>query len=246
MTQESKVTYAHDLPVLSIDAWRDGGAWYWNNMHKIGTVEAGAADLSDRRLLRLLRNEGILGMQSAGKVYVDRDGDYVTVCARTNGAPLYAIDLAPLDNFSPATFRTEARAVVELSDLNNLRPVAGMASSAMTVVSFPPDFQDPTASVVDASGACCEATIVLTRDTGARVLPMSTLPNLAGETTTRGYNTALAIAGALVRTGRRSWGQSGRACTIAHTPEGWEVRTLSRGQYDAGKAGRVIAIVACY
>lgn len=99
MTQESKVTYTHDLPVLSIDAWRYDEGWTWNDMHKIGTLDASAADLSTRRLLRLLRNKGILGLQSTGKVYVDRDEDYITVCARSNGEPLYAIDLAFLDNF---------------------------------------------------------------------------------------------------------------------------------------------------
>ena len=98
MTQ-ANATYTHDLPVLSIDAWRDDCGWYWNNQHKVGTLPASAADLSDRRLLRLMRKEGFLGSQSAGKVYLDRDEDYIVVCARSNGEPLYAIDLASLDNF---------------------------------------------------------------------------------------------------------------------------------------------------
>ena len=95
------VTYTQHLPVISIDAWRDDCGWYWNNQHKVGTLPASAADLSDRRLLRLMRKEGFIGAQSAGKVYVERDGAYITVCARSNHEPLYAIDLASLDNFVP-------------------------------------------------------------------------------------------------------------------------------------------------
>lgn len=91
--------YAQHLPVLSIDAWRDDGGWYWNNQHKIGELDASAADLSDRRLLRLMRKEGFLGVHSAGKVYIERDDAYITVCARSNREPLYAIDLDFLDNF---------------------------------------------------------------------------------------------------------------------------------------------------
>lgn len=99
MTQECGVTYVHDLPVLSIDAWRDDCGWYWNNQHKVGKLDASAADLSDRRLLRLMREEGFLGAQSAGKVYVERDDAYITVCDRGTREPLIAIDLAFLDNF---------------------------------------------------------------------------------------------------------------------------------------------------
>lgn len=55
------------------------------------------------------------------------------------------------------------------------------------------------------------------------------------------YAQAVTVAGALVRAGRRSWGPSGRVAVITHVPEGWEVRTVSRGQYDAHKTGRVVA-----
>ena len=122
------------------------------------------------------------------------------------------------------------------------REAAYFAMTQHTVVNFPPDFRNPVASIVADDGACCDATIDVTL-----AGPQERWTRGAGAAcdlaTSLAYVQAITIAGALARSGRRSWGQSGRVVTITHTVDGWEVRTLSRGHYDAHKTGRVIAIV---
>ena len=121
---------------------------------------------------------------------------------------------------------------------------AHWAKLGRTVVTFPPGSADPR-GVVCADYYSRDANITLdlagptvtwSRGVACALPPWSTVV---------AYAAALAIAGATLRAGRRSWGPSGRVCTITHTSVGWEVRTLSHSLYDAGKAGRVIAIVAC-
>lgn len=125
-----------------------------------------------------------------------------------------------------------------------VREAAYFAMTQHTVVNFPPGFRNPVASVVSDDGASCDATIDVTL-AGLQERWVRGAGASCDLTASLAYVQAITIAGALVRSGRRSWGQSGRVVTITHTIGGWEVRTLSRGQYDARKAGRVVAIVAC-
>lgn len=75
--------------VLSIDAWRDGEGWTWNNWHKRGTVPVAWCDLSPRALLRNLRARGL--DLPPGAVCVEDDGYNVEIQARGTREPLYAI-----------------------------------------------------------------------------------------------------------------------------------------------------------
>lgn len=120
---------------------------------------------------------------------------------------------------------------------------AHWATLGRTIVTFPPGFADPQGVVIAGHDhdaivtlATTGPTVAWSRGVACALPPWST----AGA-----YTTALIVAGALARSGRRSWGKYGRVVTIAHTVAGWEVRTLSRGHYDAHKTGRVVAIVAC-
>lgn len=78
------------VDVLSVDAWRDGHDWTWNNWYKAGTVPAAWLRLSTRRLLRALREAGYLSSQSAGRVQVEDDGYNLCVQERS-GRTLYAL-----------------------------------------------------------------------------------------------------------------------------------------------------------
>ncbi len=120
---------------------------------------------------------------------------------------------------------------------------AHWARLGRTVVTFPPEFADPQGVVIAGHDhdaivtlATTGPTVTWSRGVACALPPWSTVS---------AYTTALIVAGSVVRSGRRSWGQSGRVAVITHITAGWEVRTLSRGQYDAGKAGRVVAIVSC-
>lgn len=82
--------------ILSIEAWRDGDGWTWNQWHERGTVtgdQLGAVTdggkLNARKFLAMLRDEGF--NLPAGKVAVEDDGyNYVAVQKNTR-EPLYAV-----------------------------------------------------------------------------------------------------------------------------------------------------------
>jgi hypothetical protein len=90
-----------EINVLSIDAWREGDGWTWNNWFKRGIVtrrefmrECG--DLHTRagrrRAIRWFRENGYLSAESAGRVSIEDDQHNVIVCERASGMPLFAIE----------------------------------------------------------------------------------------------------------------------------------------------------------
>ena len=96
---EAATTY-YTCKLLSIDAWRDGDGWYWNN---ISTIEEGIyiaedSDLlsSSRKLLKYFRdNLCVLSDTSKGKVFVDfnngGEGVLIVVHHKGTGEPLFAL-----------------------------------------------------------------------------------------------------------------------------------------------------------
>lgn len=79
--------------ILSIDAWREaGGGWTWNQWYSLGTMPREAALSSTRKLLRYLRNEGLLSRYSCGRVAVEDDGYNLVVVARKTREPLIAVE----------------------------------------------------------------------------------------------------------------------------------------------------------
>lgn len=85
------------LKILSIDAWRDGDGWTWNNHWKVGEIsrEDFAKLTTNRRLLGYMRREGYLGLGSRGIVQVESPGCYedvfIEIQLKSTGEPLYAI-----------------------------------------------------------------------------------------------------------------------------------------------------------
>jgi len=84
--------------VLSLDSWRSAdGGWDLNQWWEAGKIEASIDDLyKPRRLLRLMREAGMLGTTSKGTVAVEvLEGDPTTIRVLAKGTrePLFSIDI---------------------------------------------------------------------------------------------------------------------------------------------------------
>lgn len=89
--------FAH-VRVLSIDAWRDGSSWTWNNWYSVGYFPLALVGLKPRALLREMRERGYLSDASRGRVSIDDDGYNIVICARGTGEPLFAIEYGAILN----------------------------------------------------------------------------------------------------------------------------------------------------
>lgn len=86
------------LSVLSIDAWRDDDGWTWNSWRPISNQWIWAQDeLTARKILRRLRDAGVLRPTSAGRLRVEvcandgPDGTVIEIQDRATGEPLLAL-----------------------------------------------------------------------------------------------------------------------------------------------------------
>lgn len=85
------------VKILSIDAWRDESGWYWNDLFTI--MEVSPEDynfgMTNRAILKWLREQDILTEESKGKVLIDRnegtEGYFIEVLAKNTREPLIAI-----------------------------------------------------------------------------------------------------------------------------------------------------------
>ena len=82
-----------EITILSIDAWRNGDGWDWNQWFKVGSVEADKLESlkTPRQILKYMRQMGFLTAQSAGKCAIDDDQYNLVVVDRINRMPLFAI-----------------------------------------------------------------------------------------------------------------------------------------------------------
>lgn len=86
------------LRILSIDAWRDGQGWTWNNWHHVGDISKSDFEKLQGRpnpMLAMFRERGYLTARSKGRCIIDDDGYNVVVHARGTGEPLFAIEYGP-------------------------------------------------------------------------------------------------------------------------------------------------------
>ena len=79
-----------EYKVLSIDAWRNGDGWDWNQWYDAGTVELDS--LNTRVVLSRMRDQGFLSDASKGRVYIDDDQYNLVICDRNNHMPIFAIE----------------------------------------------------------------------------------------------------------------------------------------------------------
>lgn len=78
------------MKVLSIDAWRDGNGWTWNQWFHIGNLDT--LPESTRKALNLLRRKGYLGSGSAGRVAIEDDGYNFVVVDKNTREPWLAVE----------------------------------------------------------------------------------------------------------------------------------------------------------
>ena len=82
--------------ILSIDAQRDGSGWAWNQWYVIGDTTINIKS-SNRKILKMMRDEGFLSENSKGKVGIEDDQYNIVITERSNGRPLYAIEYGNQD-----------------------------------------------------------------------------------------------------------------------------------------------------
>lgn len=83
------------MKILSIDAWRYGGQWHWNNWFHRGDISREdferIAD-SPRKLFRWLRENGVLSDASIGRIEREDDGYNIVIMDRGTREPLIALE----------------------------------------------------------------------------------------------------------------------------------------------------------
>jgi hypothetical protein len=91
MNEANRIASARKrFTVLSIDAWNGPEGWFWNSWYKAGSLDE--LPESNRKILRALRENGILSASSAGKVAIEDDGYNIVILAKGTREPLYAIE----------------------------------------------------------------------------------------------------------------------------------------------------------
>ena len=80
------------INVLSIDAWRDGSGWQWNQWYKAGQCDVAVCDYPPRKLLAFMREQGYLSPTSVGRVAIEDDQYNVVIVDKGTREPLFALE----------------------------------------------------------------------------------------------------------------------------------------------------------
>jgi len=82
--------------LLSVEGWRDGSGWTWNDWFDTKVVATLAPDVTTRQLLRHLRAVDILTPASIGGVRVEEydfgNGTQYEIQIRGSGRPILALE----------------------------------------------------------------------------------------------------------------------------------------------------------
>lgn len=81
--------------VLNIDALSVDDSWIWNESFVVGEGEFAEEDLTTRKILRWMRDNGFLTENSKGRVRVDEygEGSY-EIQLKNTCEPIYALEKA--------------------------------------------------------------------------------------------------------------------------------------------------------
>jgi hypothetical protein len=90
-----KTVDLYPIEIRSIDAWRDEGGWYHNNSFVICREQCKnlliSPDITNRKILQLLRGMAILTKNSKGKVKISDQWPYMEIQNKDTGEPLIQI-----------------------------------------------------------------------------------------------------------------------------------------------------------
>ncbi len=78
--------------LLSIDAWRDGPCWQWNNWFNLEEDIYVHPDATPRTIFKTLRDSGYLSDYSKGRVRLEDDGYNLVIENRNTGEPIFALE----------------------------------------------------------------------------------------------------------------------------------------------------------
>ena len=78
--------------LVSIDSWRDDGAWYWNDTTRIeDDIIIHDDSTTPRKLFRFMRRNGWLTEYSKGRIRLDDAWPYLTIEDRGTGEQLLCL-----------------------------------------------------------------------------------------------------------------------------------------------------------
>jgi hypothetical protein len=93
--------------ILSIDAWRDGDGWTWNQWYKVGEIteeefsefyKVNGWQCNKRALFKYMRDAGYLSKASAGRVSMEDDQYNVVIYDKNTLEPLFAIEYGAVES----------------------------------------------------------------------------------------------------------------------------------------------------
>lgn len=87
----TKETRYHKYELRTIDAWRDGKLWVWNDSTVLERDIMIAEDATTRQILAMLRRGGFLSQYSAGKVRLQDDWPTLEVQNKNTYEPILAL-----------------------------------------------------------------------------------------------------------------------------------------------------------
>lgn len=96
--EEKRKADRTQIRILSVDAWRDAGGWYWNNWHNVGTCPLSVCDMKPRQLLAYMRECGFLSDASKGRVSIEDDGHNVVILDKGTREPLFALEYGAIQS----------------------------------------------------------------------------------------------------------------------------------------------------
>lgn len=80
------------IKVLSIDAWRDGNGWTWNNWYHVGDAPIELCDKTPRAILQWMRESGFMSEHSKGRCAIEDDQYNVVIVEKGTREPLFALE----------------------------------------------------------------------------------------------------------------------------------------------------------
>jgi len=85
------------MKILSIDAWRNEEGWEWDQWHYFGDISKEEFETldTDQKILTWFFESGYTTTDDMELAYVEDDQYNKTVCDKSTGQPVFAIEYGP-------------------------------------------------------------------------------------------------------------------------------------------------------